>query len=163
MYSLFKSSGFEPPFYNLTYCHEGDGSATYKYVDFGLDTGFIVHSLLTTLVISMPQYVVPSSHIYSLQSNSLLCTGNEPTWSAVPAVLGYRPPSAGIPVPGFLNTLRRTAAATLDSLCAHWNSLGALSNNYFTGALATRALELFLMTPLGALSSNYFTGALPTN
>jgi hypothetical protein len=39
---------------------------TYKYVVFGLDTGFIVHSLLTTLMITISSGTLTNSHSYSL-------------------------------------------------------------------------------------------------
>jgi hypothetical protein len=36
--------------------HKGGGDVTYKYVCFGLDTGFISHLLLPTLIITISQW-----------------------------------------------------------------------------------------------------------
>jgi hypothetical protein len=65
---------------------------------------------------------------------SSLNTFTESYWSAVLPVLRYWLSMADIPILGLSNCLRCTSTATLDSLVL---PLGALSNNFFTGALTT--------------------------
>jgi hypothetical protein len=81
---------------------------TYIYMDFGLDTGFIGYSPLTTLMITIYYGPLTSLHNYNLQSRALSLfhsyslsvvhyTCTESSWSAVHLVLGYRLPTVDVP------------------------------------------------------------------
>jgi hypothetical protein len=116
------------------YCHElggGGASMTFKYVGFGLDTRFIVHLRLTTLVVTIYCGALANSpvtvyialllfHSYSLQSTIHI------HWVLVvscPSSPWVRLPMVDVPLPWFSNYPRHTAIATLGSLCTYWNSL----------------------------------------
>jgi hypothetical protein len=52
-----------PVISNPTY--DTEGKATYKYMNFGLDTGFIWHSPLTAFMITIDGGALVNSHNYS--------------------------------------------------------------------------------------------------
>jgi hypothetical protein len=92
--------------------------------DWKLD--FFGHLPLTTLVITIyfmalspihpiTVYTLSFIHSYDIQST---ITHTESS-SVVTPVLGYRFPTADVPLPGFPNYPRRIATATLDSVCCH--------------------------------------------
>jgi hypothetical protein len=64
---------------NKKYCHEWEGSVTYKYVGCSLDTGFIVHLALTTRVITVysmalsPIHNITGYSLLPLQTQSIVC------------------------------------------------------------------------------------------
>jgi hypothetical protein len=113
-------------YYNTDIVKNGRAAWLTKTWVFRLDTGFIVHLLLTTLVLTVysmafsPNYtiIVYIALIHTVYSLSVIYyTRAESSWYAVALVLGYRLPTAGIPLPCLTNFHRRRATATLDSRC----------------------------------------------
>jgi hypothetical protein len=94
---------------------------TIKDMGFGLDTGFIVHLLLTILFNTVYLFgTLSNSHSLSLlhrvcRLSVVHYTCADSTLSVVLPVLWYRLPTADVPLPGFQNCPHHTATAALDS------------------------------------------------
>jgi hypothetical protein len=65
------------------------------------------------------QFTIHSTIAISRSLSVVHCTYNESSWPAIPLVLGYRVPTAVVPLTSFPNYPRAIVTATLDSQGCH--------------------------------------------
>jgi hypothetical protein len=145
-----------PPYTSFTvYCHGWEGNVTYKYVGFGVDSGFIVHSSLNNICDYSSTMALSAVHSYSLYSviaitHSLQFTEHTPSVLFICCSSSPRVPAAhGRRSPSWIPELSPSHSHSNTSLTVHTrgtdyselspvtDSTGPLSYAYFTGALTS--------------------------